>query len=514
MKYFLGLDNGGTTTKAAIYDKTGREICVASTATKMLVPAPNFVERDMEEMWEANCTVIRDALDKGGISPKDIAGVGICGHGKGLYLWGKDGRPVRNGIISTDNRAWKYPVRWKEDGTEEKTSRLACQNIMACQPVAILAWLRDHEPECMDKIEWIFEAKDYVRFRMTGEAGAEYGDSSGANLINLHKRDYDIELLKLFGLEQYRDALPPLCEASKISGRVTKEAAEKSGLLEGTPVIGGLFDIQSCMLAADVLTEEKLCMIAGTWSVDLYLSKKPVTEKKLLKYIRNTVFPLPEYYLIEVGTPASAGCNEWFIRELLPEASKLAKEEGKSIYDILNGWVEELPVKELCPVYLPYLFGSNVHPHAKSCFVGMTSFHTRKHLIRSVYEGIAFSHRLDLEHLLESREEPLEVIRLTGGVAKSRVWTQMFADVMNMPVEIVDVDETGALGCAIAVAAAVGEYESMGAAAAKMGRIAARVEPIPENVEIYNKKYDLYMKTAQALDGVWDEYRQLEETGL
>ncbi len=514
MKYFLGLDNGGTTTKAAIYDKTGRELCVASMATKMLVPASNFVERDMEEMWEANCTVIRSALDKSGVSPENIAGVGICGHGKGLYLWGKNGRPVRNGIISTDNRAWKYPVHWKEDGTEGKTSQLACQNIMACQPVAILAWLRDHEPECMDQIEWIFEAKDYVRFRMTGEARAEYGDSSGANLINLHRRDYDMELLKLFGLEQYREALPPLCEAAKISGRVTREAAEKSGLVEGTPVLGGLFDIQACMLAADVLTEEKLCMIAGTWSVELYLSKKPVIEKKLLKYIRNTVFTLPEYYLIEVGTPASAGCNEWFIRELLPEASKLAREEGKSIYDIMNGWVEELSVKEICPVYLPYLFGSNIHPHAKSCFVGMTSFHTRKHLIRSVYEGIAFSHRLDLEHLLESREEPPKVIRLTGGVAKSRVWTQMFADVMNMPIEIVDVDETGALGCAIAVAAAVGEYDSIEAAAAEMGRIAARVEPIPENVEIYNKKYDLYRKTAQALDSVWNEYQQLEDIGL
>lgn len=514
MKYFLGLDNGGTMTKAAIYDKTGREICVASTATKMIVPAPGFVERDMEEMWEANCTVIRKALGKSGISPADIAGAGVCGHGKGLYLWGKNGHPVRNGIISTDNRAWKYSVCWKEDGTEGKTSQLACQNIMACQPVAILAWLRDHEPECMDQIAWIFEAKDYVRFRLTGKAQAEFGDSSGANLINLHKKEYDPELLKLFGLEQYRDALPPLCEAGKVCGYVTEEAAGKSGLLKGTPVIGGLFDIQACMLAADVLTEEKLCMIAGTWSVDLYLSGKPVVEKRLLQYIRNTVFVLPEYYLIEVGTPASAGNNEWFIRELLPEAAQKAEEEGRSIYEVMNGWVAELPVGELCPIFMPYLFGSNVHPHAKSCFVGITSFHTRKHLARSVYEGVAFSHRLDLEHLVESREDRPEVIRLTGGVAKSRVWTQMFSDVMNIPIETVDVNETGALGCAIAVAAAVGTYDSMEEAAAAMGRIAGRVEPIPEHVEIYNKKYDLYRKTIQALNSVWDAYRSLEDNGL
>ena len=82
MKYFLGLDNGGTTTKAAIYDREGKEICVASVETKMIVPAPGFVERDMDEMWEANCTVTRNTLEKSGIDPADIAGVGICGHGK------------------------------------------------------------------------------------------------------------------------------------------------------------------------------------------------------------------------------------------------------------------------------------------------------------------------------------------------------------------------------------------------------------------------------------------------
>ena len=196
MKYFLGLDNGGTTTKAAIYDREGKEICVASVETKMIVPAPGFVERDMDEMWEANCTVTRNALEKSGIDPADIAGVGICGHGKGLYLWGKDNRPLRNGIISTDNRAWKYTENWRKDGTESEVAKLSCQKIMSCQPVAILAWLRDHEPECMDKIQWIFEAKDYVRFRLTGEAGAEYGDSSGANFLNLHTRDYDMELLR------------------------------------------------------------------------------------------------------------------------------------------------------------------------------------------------------------------------------------------------------------------------------------------------------------------------------
>ena len=176
MKYFMGLDNGGTTTKAALYDAKGNELGVASRETRMLTPKPGFIERDMEEMWEANCGVIRDVLEKTGVAPEDVAGVAICGHGKGLYLWGKDGKPARNGIISTDNRAYAYPLKWREDGTEAKAFKLSCQHVMACQPVALLAWLRDNEPGALDNIQWVFECKDYVRFRLTGEARAEITD--------------------------------------------------------------------------------------------------------------------------------------------------------------------------------------------------------------------------------------------------------------------------------------------------------------------------------------------------
>ena len=186
MRYYLGLDNGGTATKAAVFDEQGREIAVAGMDTATLQPRPGFMERDMEEMWAANCYVIRQALDKAGVSGKDIACVAVCGHGKGLYLWGKDNRPVQNGIISTDNRAWRYPQKWKEDGTEEKVFALSCQHILSSQPVSLLAWLKDHEPETLEKTQWIFACKDYVRFRLTGEAFAERTDYSGCNFINFY----------------------------------------------------------------------------------------------------------------------------------------------------------------------------------------------------------------------------------------------------------------------------------------------------------------------------------------
>ena len=145
MHYYIGLDNGGTTTKAALFDAAGRELGKALVDTRSIAPRPGFVERDMEEMWEANCTVLREVLQKTGVSPADVKGVGICGHGKGLYLWGRDGRPVCNGIISTDNRAYAYPLQWAADGTADKVFARSAQHILASQPVALLAWLTRQE---------------------------------------------------------------------------------------------------------------------------------------------------------------------------------------------------------------------------------------------------------------------------------------------------------------------------------------------------------------------------------
>ena len=504
MKYFLGLDNGGTTTKAALYDRTGREIGVASCETRMLTPGPGFTERDMEEMWQANCRVIRDVLEKTGIRPEEVAGAGICGHGKGLYLWGKDGKPARPGIISTDNRAYLYPVKWKEDGTEEEVFKISCQHIMACQPVALLAWIKDNEPEVMDNIRWVFECKDYVRFRLTGEARAELTDYSGANLLNLYTRQYDEKLLDLFGLDSIRDALPPLCGSTEVAGYVTKEAAAACGLKEGTPVIGGMFDIDACMIAVNVLDERNMCMIAGTWSINEYLRPEPVLDGSVLM---NSLSPLPQYYLIEESSPTSAGNNEWFMKQLLPEVKEAAEQSGRSVYEEMNAWVASVPPETFVPIFHPFLMASNVHPGAMGSFVGLNITHTRAHLLRSVYEGIVFSHRYHLEKLLATRKEPPDAVRLAGGAARSDVWTQMFADILGLPVETVMVNETGALGCAIAAAAASGEYASLEEAGKAMCPVGRRAVPDMEKHKIYDQRYQLYLRIIECLDPLWDEIR-------
>lgn len=506
MKYYIGLDNGGTMTKAALYTSTGKEVGVCSVETKMNCPKPSFTERDMDEMWLANCKVLKDLLSETKIDAADIAGIACCGHGKGLYLWGKDNKPVRNGIISTDNRAYEYPKKWEANGTAKKVFELSYQKILSCQPVSLLAWLRDNEPDSIKNIRWIFECKDYVRFRLTGDAYGEITDYSGANFLNLQTRRYDADLLKLFGLEFAMEMLPPLKNSTDICGYITEEVAALTGLKTGTPVAGGMFDIDACAIAVDAAHEDRVCMIAGTWSINEYIRKEAVTDGSVMM---NSIFCLPEYYLIEECSPTSAGNNEWFINTMLPELKEQAKQDGKSVYELVNTLVASIPVDEFCPIFLPFLMASNVHPNAKASFVGMSNYHTRAHILRSVYEGIAFSHRYHLDKLLATRNQPVKEIRLAGGVANSKEWTQIFADVMKYPVETVDIGETGAFGCAMTAAVAVGEFKNFEEAAKNMIKVKNRMEPNPLNVAVYEKKYALYKQVISALDGVWDNMQKL-----
>lgn len=508
MKYYLGLDNGGTSTKASLYTIDGNEVFTSSTDTNMITPRPGFTERDMEEMWRANCKVIKDVISLSGIDAHDIAAIACCGHGKGLYLWGKNGKPARNGIISTDRRAQEYVDAWIADGTEKKVFAISCQHIMACQPVALLAWLKDNEPATLQDVQWIFECKDYVRFRLTGEAYAEKTDYSGANLLNLHTNQYDETLMKLFGIEEFLYALPPLCGSFDACGVITEETAALTGLIAGTPVAGGMFDIDACALAVNVTNEDHVCMIAGTWSINEYIRKEPVLDGKIQM---NSLFCIDGYYLIEESSATSAGNNEWFIKTLMPELVLQCKAEGKSIYEKANELVASLSAQDFCPTFLPFLMASNVNPNALGSFVGLSNYHTRAHIMRSVYEGIAFSHRYHLDKLLATRDSDPKSIRLAGGAARSKVWTQIFSDVMKMPVETVQANETGTLGCAMAASVASGDYPDIQTAAEKMTKLSRIVSPIEENSKAYERKYNLYMKLIDALDPVWKEYKAIQE---
>ena len=495
MHYLLGLDNGGTMTKAALFDENGTPVASASRQTPLSTPSAGREERDMEELWQANAACIREVLERSGIDPGAVAGVGCTGHGKGAYLWGEDG-PVCPAIASTDRRAEDIVRRFSADGTAAEVRRRTLQPPIACQPPLLLRWIKENAPQLLPRIRHVFSCKDYIRFRLTGEARSELTDASGTALLDPVTGQFDPALFALFGIAELADRLPPPCGAWERCGTVTEAAARQTGLRPGTPVAGGMFDIDACAVAAGVTDPDRLCMITGTWSINEYPSRTPVSDETT----RSSLFCLPGYWLIEESSPTSAGDLEWLLNTCLKAEVAQARADGVRFYDRADALVAALPPQDSRVVFLPFLYGSNTAVH-DAAFVGLSNAHGSADLLRAVYEGVTYAHRMHLSRLLRFRRPPA-AIRLTGGAARSAVWVQMFADVLGLPVEAVGMAQPGALGAAMAAAVAGGIWPSPQAAVRQMMPPVRTVLPDPAAAAVYEEKYARYLAVTERLGGI------------
>ena len=334
--FLMGIDNGGTVTKAALYDPSGREVAVSSVKTEMLFPHPGHTEKNVDDLWAANVRVIGEVMKKARVRPAEIAACAVTGHGNGMYLVDAAGKPAHDGINSADSRAADYVARWYQDGTFEKVLPRTCQAIWAAQPAALLAWFRDHDPAVLERTRWIFMCKDYIRYRLTGEACAEVTDYSGLNLMNVRTLRYDTDVLNAFGIAGMADKLPPLRGSGEICGTVSAAAAAETGLKAGTPVAGGLFDISACAIGTGITRPDRLCLIAGSWSINEFINPAPVQDRDLFM---TSAYCIPGFWLITEASATSASNLEWVVSELMAGERAEAQARGGSVFDTVNRMV-------------------------------------------------------------------------------------------------------------------------------------------------------------------------------
>ncbi len=197
---------------------------------------------------------------------------------------------------------------------------------------------------------------------------------------------------------------------------------------------------------------------------------------------------------------------EWFVRNLMGYEKQEAEQQKGSVYDITNEWAASIEPQDNSLVFLPFLNGSNEDPLAKGTFVGLTAYHTKKHMLRAVYEGIVFSHLTHVKKLLLNHEIPAS-IRLSGGAANSRVWVQIFADALQIPVETISDKELGAQGAAMAAGIAAGIYSGYQEAVQRTVTITDRVLPRTEYKEIYEQKYAAYRGVIEGLGSAWQFFK-------
>lgn len=507
--YFIGMDNGGTSVKAGIYDLHGTEIATANSRVTQITPHDGWLERDVEEVWKANYTAVRKVLEKSGIDPAEVKGIAATGYGNGVFLVDKEGKPTyKNCILSGDMRAKDQIKKFMREGTLSRVIGKTKQEIWAGQTAALLAWMSENEPQVMKDTAYVLMCVDYLRMRLTGQYGMEISNASGMSCLNLENRKFDKDIFEEWGIEEWRHCFPedPIPSAG-IAGYVTEEAAALTGLLPGTPVMGGLFDITACAIACGLTDSEKICVVLGTWSINEFLSKTPIAKED---FFQTSIYCMEEYFLELEGSPTSASNLQWFVDQFMQKEKAEMEAQGKDVYDACEEMIAGVPYDDSSIIFLPFLYGTNVSLDAKAGFVGMSGRHTKAHMLRAVYEGVMFSHMYHIEKLIENKKDETTGVRVAGGGCGSAAWMQMFADALQLPIEVPAGKELGAMGAAMCAAIGSGYFDGFRQASEAFTRVKKVYTPNPERAEYYQKKYQVYKALINALDGVWGEWSSLE----
>ncbi|MFF3763334.1 FGGY-family carbohydrate kinase [Streptomyces sp. NPDC001922] len=488
----LGVDAGHTVTKAVLFDATGRAVARGTGTVPLNTPRPRWVEREMDDVWRTAHEAIAACLAEAGPdAAPSVSAVGLTGHGDGLYAVDERGRPVRAAIVAMDTRAEPVLAEWRGTPLWSRVLELSGTVPFAGSPAALLAWLARHEPDVLQRARWLLSCKDWLRLRLTGAVATDPTDAS-ASFTDMRQGGYSPELLDLYGLGSLAGRLPHVLACDAVSGTVAREAAALTGLMAGTPVVTGSHDVDAAALGIGATTPGELCLIAGSFSVNQVISERPVVDPRwqVRRFVR------PGRWMTMSTSPASVANLEWFL-----QATGAPAEHRGGVHEAIGREVEAHLDGPSEVLFHPFVYGSPYSRPTSGAFLGLRGWHGRGHLLRALMEGVVLNHRWHVDALC-SKLRISGVARLTGGAARSEVWSQMFADALRRPVVVADVEESAARGAALLAATAVGLLDDVTDPRAAIP-VLRRHEPHAERVAVLDEAYQVYREALEALGPVW-----------
>ncbi len=494
--YLLGLDVGTTGSKALLVDADGLVKASATTEYPMFTPQPLWAEQNPADWWAASVTSIREVLEKSGVKPGQVAGVGLTGQMHGLVLLDAQGEVLRPCIMWNDQRTAAQCAAITHKVGAENVLRLTGNPVLPGFTAPKIAWVREHEPGVYARAAKALLPKDYARYCLTGGFYSEVSDASGTSLFDVGKRRWSDEMLQALDLP--RGWLPEVTESPLVSARINASAAAQTGLLEGTPVVGGGGDQAAQAVGTGIIAEGVVSATLGTSGVVFAASEsyRVEPEGKLHAFCH----AVPGMWHLMGVMLSAAGSFRWYRDALGDMERRQAKESGRDAYDLLTEAAAEVPPGCEGLLFLPYLTGERTpypDPNARGVFFGLTLRHGKAHLTRAVLEGVTYGLRDSLE-LMRALGLSIQQVRASGGGARSPLWRQMLADVFDTEIVTVNVTEGAAYGAALLAGVGAGVYRAVSEACQAAVQLTGRTQPGPA-VPVYADYYPRYQALYPAL---------------
>ncbi|NLO81499.1 MAG: xylulokinase [Clostridiales bacterium] len=508
MAYLLGIDIGTSGTKTVLFDERGNTVASALGEYPLYQPQIGWAEQEPEDWWKATVDTIRQVLAKSGVNPADIKGIGLSGQMHGMVLLDKDGKVIRSSIIWCDQRTQEECDQITEIIGRDRLIEITANPALTGFTASKVMWVKNHQPEYFERINKILLPKDYIRYRLTGEFATEVSDASGMQFLDVPNRRWSHEILDRLGIE--RQWMPEVYESQVISGKVTQQAAQITGLMPGTPVVGGGGDQAAGAVGNGIVKSGVISSTIGTSGVVFaHMDEVSIDPQGRVHTFCHAV---PNAWHV-MGVTQGAGLSlQWMRNNFGGAERELAKFLDIDPYVLMDAQAEKAAPGCEGLIYLPYMMGErtpHLDPYARGVFFGISAKHGRNEMIRAVMEGVAYSLRDCLE-IIKSMGVPVSEVRASGGGGKSKLWRQMQADVFNNPITTINSTEGPALGVALLAGVGAGIYSSVAEACEVAIKTVSVQQPIVENVRVYDRYYQVYKELYYALK---DSYLKVAEIG-
>lgn len=484
---YIGVDLGTSSIKLVLMNEEGKIENIVSREYPLSFPKPGWSEQNPEDWYQAFLEGMEDLLAN--YDKSLVEGISFGGQMHGLVILDENDHVIRPAILWNDGRTTKECDYLNNTIGREKVSSYTANMALTGFTAPKILWVKENEPENFAKINKIMLPKDYIAYMISGVHCTDVSDASGMLLFDVKNRRWSQEMLSIVGVKE--EQLAKVFESYEAVGTLREDVANKLGLNPSVKVIAGAGDNAAGAVGTGTL-EHGMCSISIGTSGTVFIATDEfaVDDDNAMHSFDHAN---GKYHFLGCMLSA-ASANKWWMDDIIR-----TKEYNKEQENIVK-------LGENRVFFLPYLMGERTphnNPNARGTFVGMTMDTTREDMTQAVLEGVTFALRDALE-IARSFGVTITRVRLNGGGAKSKLWCEMVANIMNVKVDKINSEEGPGFGAAILAAVGCEKFNSVEEAASKLIKVVSTIEPEEELVRKYEEKYQIFKTIYPALKSVYD----------
>ena len=487
-----GIDIGTTGCKITVYDKEGNYLFRSYQQYKVSRYMGEH-EIQVEAIWEAAKKIIKDATR----IHKDIMAIGITSFGETCVLLDKSDVPIRPAILYTDSRG--------TEECEELVTKIGKQNIeritgltpQRMYSIAKVMWIKKHAYEDYKRTSRILMMEDYIIYMLTGKAIIDYSLATRSMAFDITKLQWSNEIFDVAKIDSSLFSKPVMCGTD--AGNIRKDLLKELGLSEETIVTPAGHDQVAAAIGSGVFDKNSAVDGAGTVEciVPIY---DEIPDGSSMYEGNYAIIPyvIPGKYVTYAFTFTGGALVDWFVQNFAKNEAKTQGPNQKTVYEVLEEGMKEEPTGILV---LPHFAGAAtpyMDQYSKGAIVGLTVEHTTSDLYKAMMEGVCYEMLLNLQLLKKANIAPRKLFA-TGGGASSKVWMQMKADILNLPITALENSDAGATGCAMMAGIASGIYTDLKDAASTFIKDKETYYPRIDMHKMYLQHYERYEKLYEAV---------------